>query len=119
MSVVEKIKQIFSCEARSHVFPWTTDSIRILKQIEKDVLEILERYENTNMVLIEQLNEVIRDYEQKIQELADLLKTRPKPIDGRPTIDEGKYIDWFERFEKFVEKLAFRLREDLWKWKDS
>jgi len=39
--VVEKIKQIFSCEARSHVVPWTTDSIRILKQIEKNVLEEL------------------------------------------------------------------------------
>ena len=50
-SLVEKIKQVFSCEVRSHVFPWTTDSIRILKQIEKEVLKILSDYDIKPYVL--------------------------------------------------------------------
>ena len=40
------------------------------------------------------------------------LENRPKPIDDRPTIEELKYVEWFEGFEKELREILRVMKEN-------
>jgi len=85
------------------------DTFHLTEMIPVDVvLKILERHETTNAVVIEQLNEVIREYEQKLQELADMLKTRPRNCKYPYALEK-----WIEGYEKKFVELGVKSTKEL------